>query len=213
MAVKIKANKSGQVDCYIDDLTTVTVDIENNWKRGSAAVLAAIHIIGRPVDPDDPIKRVNLVSLTTLTAEASMEEWKILLGWKLNTRLLLVSLPFEKYRAWSDGINNIITRNHSSHDELETLIGRLGHIALSIPYSKHFMSRLRRLMYKAKNRRTVKTSPTIVEDLKLHLSFLQLAHDGISMNLLTYRAITRLYRSDACPAGVGNILKKDGAGD
>ena len=202
-AVQIDAHKSGQVDCYIDDLTTVTVDMENNWKRGASAVLTAIHIIGRPVDASDPIKRVDLVSLSKLIAEASMEEWKILLGWKLDTRSLLVSLPFEKFKAWSDGINKIILKQQSSHDELETLIGRLGHVTLIMPYSKHFMNRLRQLMHRAKKRRHVKTSKTIIEDLKLHIFFLELAHKGVSMNLLTYRAITRLYRSDACPAGVG----------
>jgi hypothetical protein len=208
MAVEIHANKSGQVDCYIDDLTTVTVDIDNNQAKCSAAVLTAIHILGRPVDKDDPIKRVDLVSISKLIAEAALEEWKILLGWKLDTRSLIISLPFEKYRAWSDGIIDIINRQHTTHGELETLIGRLGHVTLIIPYSKHFMSRLRKLMFRAKNRRQIKTSQTITEDLKLHLDFLKIAHTGISMNLLTYRAVTRLYRSDACPAGVGGYSSK-----
>ena len=181
-AVQINTNDSGQVDCYIDDLTTVAVDMNDNWKRGAAAVLTAIHILGRPVDSSDPIKRVDLVSLSKLIAEATMEEWKILLGWKLDTRALLISLPFEKYTAWTNGINNIISRQHTTHDELETLIGRLGHVTLIIPYSKHFMNHLRQLMYKAKNRRKVKTSSTIIEDLKLHNFFLELAHKGISMN-------------------------------
>ena len=143
-----------------------------------------------------------------MIAEASMEEWKILLGWKLDTRSLLVSLPFEKFKAWSDGINKIIQKQESNHDELETLICRLGHVTLIMPYSKHFMNRLRQLMHKAKNRRKIKTSKTIIADLELHIFFLNLAHKGVSMNLLTYRAVTRLYRSDACPAGVGGYSSR-----
>ena len=111
-AVKVTTNKSGQVDWYIDDLMTVAVDVDNNWKRGSAAVLTAIQILGCPVDKDGPIKIVDLVSLSKLIAEASMDEWNILLGWKLDTRSQLVSLAFEEYRALTDGINNIIACRH-----------------------------------------------------------------------------------------------------
>ena len=79
-AVNVEVHDSGQVDCYIDDLTTVILDLEENRIRGAAAVLLAIFLVGRPVDPNDPIKQVDLVSLSKLKVEASLEEHKILLG-------------------------------------------------------------------------------------------------------------------------------------
>jgi hypothetical protein len=195
---------SGQTDCYIDDLTTTIVEMNDNCSRAAAAALLAISIIGRPLNPKDPIKRLDLVSLSKLQAEAALEEHKILLGWKLDTRSLQISLPFEKIKAWSDGINSILKAKSSSFKELETLIGRLGHVTVIIQHAKHFMSRLRSLMHKAKNRRSINLNEESEEDLKFHLSLLENAHKGISMNLITYRTkIDRGYRSDACPAGLG----------
>ena len=208
MAVPINVSDNGQVDCYIDDLTTVAVDINNNRKRAEAATLLALHTMGRPTNKDDPITRVNLVSLSKLTAEAALEEEKILLGWKLNTRNLSISLPFDKFKAWTSNINSIITQNKTTFKELETLIGRLGHVTLILPYSKHFMSRLRSLMYRAKHKRTVNLPEEVKEDLTFHAKILFIAHKGISMNLLTYRKVDILYRSDACPAGLGGYSAK-----
>jgi hypothetical protein len=91
----------------------------------------------------------------------------------------------------------------TSFKELETLIGRLGHVTIIIQHAKHFMSRLRALMHKAKNRRSIKLNEESEEDLRFHLSLLENAYKGISMNLITYRKIDRGYRSDACPAGLG----------
>ena len=203
MAVNINVSDKGQTDCYIDDLTTVTVDINDNKAKAEAAVLLALHTIGRPVNHNDPIKRVNLVSLSKLAAEAELEESKILLGWRLNTRTLKISLPFDKFRAWSTNISDILKINRSTFKELETLIGRLGHVTLILPYAKHFMSRLRTLMYRSENRRHVAVPLQVQEDLKFHNTILKLAYEGISMNLLTYRKVDILYRSDACPAGLG----------
>jgi hypothetical protein len=74
MAVKIKVNNNGQTDCYIDDLTTIVVDIKNNVIRAIGAVLLAIFTLGRPTSERDPIKRLDLVSMSKLTAEGELEE-------------------------------------------------------------------------------------------------------------------------------------------
>ena len=132
-----------------------------------------------------------------------MEEQKILLGWKLDTRSLAVSLPFDKFKAWGDGIMRMMEKGKTSFSELETLIGRLGHVSVVIQHSKHFMSRLRYLMNRAKHRRIIPIDQESKEDLNFHLKILKKAHLGISMNLLTFREPTIAYRSDACPAGMG----------
>ena len=95
LAVTLDDNNKGKSDVYIDDITSVIADINNNAEKGEAAVLLAMHLIGRPFDSNDPITRLDLASITKLIAEARLEETKILLGWKLDTRTLTVSLTFE----------------------------------------------------------------------------------------------------------------------
>lgn len=197
-----------RADIYIDDGISVAVDINDNVLRAATAALLAMHIFGRPIDDRDPIQRKHLASLSKLAAEGRMQEIQILLGWKVDTRKLEVSLPFDKFKAWKDSINNMISCKRSSFKELESTIGRLGHVTTIIPYMKHFMSRIRLAMERATNRRSIQLNHDIIEDLQLHLKFLLKANEGISMNLLTVRKITRAYRTDACPAGIGGFSNK-----
>ena len=67
----------------------------------------------------------------------------------------------------------------------------------------HFMSRLRDLLRRVCNRRSIKLSGPTRKDLELMLFFLETARDGIDMNLLVFRKPVKVYRSDACPAGMG----------
>ena len=68
---------------------------------------------------------------------------------------------------------------------------------------KQFMSRIRQEKKRSKNRRSLKLKDEVLEDLRLHKKFLSLAKNGISMNLLTYRKPTHIFRVDACPFGLG----------
>ena len=77
------------------------------------------------------------------------------------------------------------------------------HTSVVIQPLLHFLSRIRFLKDKAKNRREILIPENVQEDLKLFLKMLVQANQGISMNLITFRAPTHLYRSDACPAGLG----------
>jgi hypothetical protein len=49
----------------------------------------------------------------------------------------------------------------------------------------------------------VKINGEQFEDLKLMLNFLKMANKGISLNSITFRRPTHVYRSDSCPAGLG----------
>lgn len=83
-------DEDNKVDVYIDDTTTISVDVDDNADKGEAAVALAMHVVGRPLDPGDPIARNDLVLMTKLLAEAGLDEIKILLGWLLNTRTLRI---------------------------------------------------------------------------------------------------------------------------
>ena len=65
------------------------------------------------------------------------------------------------------------------------------------------MSRLRDLMWRSRNRRTLKLTNPTKKDLELMLFFLGKAKEGIDMNLLVFRKPSKVYRSDSCPAGLG----------
>jgi hypothetical protein len=84
-------------------------------------------------------------------------------------------------------------------------MGRLEHVGHIIPTLRHFMSRIRHLKDKAKEKglHYVSLGTVLVDDLGLHLKFLHYANSGISTNLLTYRLPDVHYRSDTCPFGMG----------
>ena len=69
-----------------------------------------------------------------LFAEAGLEEMKMILGWLIDFRCLIISLPSNKFIAWTDSINEILTRGTSTVKELETTIGRLGHLGAIMPF-------------------------------------------------------------------------------
>ena len=67
-----------------------------------------------------------------------------MLGWTLDTRALLILLPFDKYLAWVQDLSDIMKTGKVTLKQLEFLIGRLNHAAYVVPLSRHFLTRLRR---------------------------------------------------------------------
>ena len=69
--------------------------------------------------------------------------------------------------------------------DLDSLIGRLDHTAMMMPYSSNFIGRLRRLVSSTthKNKRLC-LSGSIIRDLQLQQFFLKQTNDGIDMNIL-----------------------------
>ena len=161
-----------KVDVYIDNKTTISLDNPSILPKARAAALLAIHIVGRPLQTVKPIPREDMVSITKLLAEGAMEETKIVLGWILDTRRLKIKLTNQKFHAWSTKLKNMRERLSSNHDELDTVLGQLTHVATVIPPLLHFLSRLRALKYTASHRRSVHLQPKHEEDLNLALSFL-----------------------------------------
>ena len=73
------------------------------------------------------------------------------------------------------------------------------------PKILHFLSRLRSLVDRAKNKRMVGIPPQVLQDFKLFQIFITNANKGINMNLCTYRCPTIAYCADACPQGLGDF--------
>ena len=85
-------------------MVTITLDYPIINPHAKPAVVLAIHIVGHPVTKDKPIQRKDLVSIDKIIAEGSMEEQKLDLGYRIDTRRLLAALPVENVKVWSNKI-------------------------------------------------------------------------------------------------------------
>jgi hypothetical protein len=199
----------GKVDCFIDDLPGIGLDTPANVIRLPGAILLAIELFTRQYE-NFPLPREEMVSVTKLVAELGMSEQKTILGWLYDSRRLLISLPREKYIAWSNQIKDLLKRQRSNHNELKTLVGRLDHAAGVLPLACHFMERIRFATKSTSDRPCMPYSlnKTVQADLKLMLAVLDKAYEGISMNLLTYRLPDAQSKVDACPRGMGGFSRK-----
>ncbi len=195
LIVNIPVDPRGIGDVYIDDLIQATVVIEgtNNAIRCEHATLLAIDTCAHSKHPNEPIPRKDIEAWNKLQAEAGLEEQKTILGWFLDTRRLLVQLPMNKFIAWTNLINMVIQKS---------IIGRLGHLGMAIPFVRHFLSRLCNLQARAKSRGSITINDECRKDLKLMINIIKIAHNDISMNLIVYLWPTHVYCSDSCPAGL-----------
>eukprot|EP00956_Cyclotella_meneghiniana_P041802 scaffold240189_cov13-Cyclotella_meneghiniana.AAC.1 len=66
-------------------------------------------------------------------AEAGATEIKMVLGWLCDYRRLMVSLPFNKFVAWTNELQAIIDSKKAEAKQLEQNIGRLIHVAQILP--------------------------------------------------------------------------------
>ncbi len=128
-----------------------------------------------------------------LKTEVGLSKMKMILGWMFDFRCLLISLPENKFIAWTTNINKLLVDGLSTAKELESTIGRLGHLALVVPGIHHFLSRLRELHQLATHCRSIRLSDDCRKDSLLMLRFLKIARQGIDMNLIAFRRPTHVY--------------------
>ena len=205
-AVQLPESFKGGTDGYIDDGLNVVLDSEDNQpmvKRAEQCLPMALHLQFRPnAGNNEPIPRGEMASIPKLKAEAFLTETIIFLGWQINSRAFTIALPFDKFKAWSDQITEIIAMAKVPYSEISKLIGRLNHVAYIIPAARHFMGRLRRLEWKASKHRYAKITEEAKKDLLLWLKFLSKANEGISINNIIYRSVTSTSLSDASEFGI-----------
>jgi hypothetical protein len=212
MAVIIPPIETGKVDVFIDDLIDTFPDTPENLARKPHVVPLAMHVTSRPhAGKDEPILRRDILSLPKLLAEGAPAEQQIVLGWLLDTRRLLVSLPEDKYLAWVAAIENFIKSKGGTKEGIDTLEGQLNHAAYVIPLARHFLTRLRTASNSRTNKKSwIKITRLLLADLELWIELLRRANVGISMNLIVTRRPNRLNWSDSCPFGLGGFLLKSG---
>jgi hypothetical protein len=100
----------GTSNIYINNFIQVTIHLDNtnNSFWCEQVTLLAIDCCSRPKHPHKPIQREDMEAHNKLSAKAGLEEEKIVLGWKLNTQWLIVSLPTNKFVAWTNIINSTL---------------------------------------------------------------------------------------------------------
>jgi hypothetical protein len=69
----------------------------------------------------EPILRRAILLLEKLVKEGTPDEIQIVLGWLLDTRRLLVALPQDKFEAWLQTLNAIISDRYCPKEKLESL--------------------------------------------------------------------------------------------
>ena len=154
------------VDIYTNNTIGLTVDIPgyDHATRLKRATFLEIHVIARQKHLSEPVPREEMAALAKLLVEAGAEEKKTILGWNFESRQLLVSLPKNKFIAWSKAITKIMDRGEENTKELEQNIKRLVHLGMVLPFIHHFSSRLRQLQRRAENRRSIKVGETYMDD-------------------------------------------------
>ena len=167
--------------------------------------------MGRPVS-GETIVRDDLLAITKAIAEGTPSEILIVTGWELDTRRLRICLTENKLLDWFDDLQSLIDLGSKPvrHDPLETLVGRLEHVAAVYTPAKHFLSRLRYAKHRAKTHRVTRLSVHERADLQLWQKFLHKVRDGIDMNIVTYREPNQFSRTDACEYGLGGYSRKSG---
>jgi hypothetical protein len=204
LSVSVPPNDKGKIDIYIDDSIGVAPDIDDAPIRVIRAIPLAIRSVSRPNSDLDVVPRKDIISLKKPCAEGQLCEVKKVLGWVINTRSLTIALPEHKVVDWIRDIDSILLARQANYNLLETIMGRLNHVACIYIPMRHFMGRLYRALYRAKARMGWTTlSANELLDLALHSEFLQYAKRGVSLNNISFRKPTHIFRSDASEFGMG----------
>jgi hypothetical protein len=121
LVVDMPVDGKGVSEVYIDDTFTQTVDLpeSDNVLKAKRAVLLAIHALARPIANEEPIPRKTTAAIQKLLAEAGMEGTKVMLGWFLDFRRLMISLPDNKATAWSNEIADMLEEVKTKAQRLE----------------------------------------------------------------------------------------------
>ena len=202
-------------DNFIDDLFQACLDDQDYPARITQSVPLTLEAIFREISPEDKQERNPIINMAKHKAEGRLEESKVILGWKINTRTFRVYLTLEKTLEWLGDMEKMMKSTYTTKEELEKLIGRLNHTCFIVHLGKYFLTRLRHRLniyrYKRKSIDIQLQQPEI-DDLKLwHYWIGHLNSNGISINNLAFTRPTAIVWSDACEFGLGGYTRDGNA--
>ena len=128
-------------DSFIDDFIRIFLNIEENCKKQLLVVPLAIYLLSWPHNGNNKtLSSKQIISESKFEAEGTPPEIMIMLGWLINTSLLLIQLPEDKYLAWKNNLINIIKNKRVTSKNLQSIEGRLTHASYVISLSCHFLN-------------------------------------------------------------------------
>ena len=238
LAVDVDARPQGYHDVYIDDMIQLFLDCQEHLRRAPGIVPLVLHMLVRPAAPDEPIDRNDILAEDKMKAEGAPSEEMRVLGWLIDTRRMLIRLPYDKYTCWSREIREWLQprRTYITFRDLESLLGKMIHGCKCIPlalfytkraqeYREHLIKKHRDKMKQKKNAAKsqppngkdrpkpwfrFKIPPSLIPDLRIWLKLLDKAYAGVSLNLLTCRQPTNVVIADSCPYGMGGFSIRTG---
>ena len=166
--------------------------------------------MGWHIAVDKSLKCDDILSLLKFLTEAMPAEWKMILGWIVDTRRLQIKLPANKHTKWTAAIHSLLTADWATFKALKKLLGHLNHAGFVIPLACHFLSWLQTAMFAAQKWCSVKLQNAQRQDLALWLRFLDKACTGLSLNLLAFCLPLRILQSDASLHGIGGLSVTSG---
>ena len=92
----------------INDIITIMVDGKHWIDRSKSAAILVIQTLFQPLQPSDPLKRDNPLSLRKLAGEGHLDEHKTCLRWYINTQSLRVFLPEDKQTTCTTDIKEAL---------------------------------------------------------------------------------------------------------
>lgn len=204
MSVSLPDEDHGKADVFIDDIITTVPDIGDNILRARAAPCTVLHAVCSNCS-DPHVTRDEILADDKNEAEGAPSEIKIVLGWEINTRTLMIALPQHKYKAWDSELDNLSKCKTADQTTLQRVLGRLENVATVIPALGHFLNNIRQLEIKAgeKNGHNVRISRRARKDMQYVRRFLRKAANGVSLNTIVFRDPDVTWINDACEHGLG----------
>ena len=203
--VSVLLPRYGHFDSFVDDIIGICLHIGNNATKTVNAILLSIHLLARPftIMATQIIPHNYIISAKKWLAEGTQEETKTILGWLVDSRRLIVQLPPDKYKAYSEQVKATIKAGKIDHKQLENIIGRLQRASYVAPHSKYFLNRLRMLCRITTKTNWANLPAPVLQDLTLWLEFLKQGSEGTSINNIIFRAPSTFHWADSCPFGLG----------
>jgi len=211
-----EVDEFGTADVFLEDVFSTVPQLDGDLPgdRGAQAALLAEDVLGRPLLPDggESLPRDKVLAIDKANVEGTPTERLIVLGWMIDTRRLLISLPTDKFTAWTANINNFLLSKgrRVKLRTLETTVGRLQHVANIMVKGNHFLDRLRSAVLRADKFKGTRLSSQETKNLVLWKDFLVVAHTGIDLHLLTTREQNNIRWTDACEQGLSGYSLKTG---
>jgi hypothetical protein len=83
-------------------------------------MVLAIHTFCQPISENEPVYGDGCLSLSRLVEEGTLAKSAAILGWRINTRTLLLLLTSDKFNSWQLYIKKILENKKTSNEELFT---------------------------------------------------------------------------------------------